>query len=111
MQASVGDWTGRVARLLAQTPEIAGQSLATALVLGDVARAGAEIERDPEAATGTDPLTGSTHARGVRFPLAPPTAVMKRLAVRHAAGLCRSRISTCEEEAPRENPERMEGAD
>src|SRR5215467_6348651 len=58
--ASVADWTGKAARMLAETPELAGHSLRTALVLGDVARVRAEIERDPEAVTRTDPLTGWT---------------------------------------------------
>jgi len=49
--ASVRDWTGRAARMLAETPELAGHSLATALLLGDVTRVRAEIERDPAAAT------------------------------------------------------------
>jgi len=58
--ASVRDWTGRAVRLLAQTPEIAGHSLATALILGDAARVRAEIARHPAAATRPDPGTGWT---------------------------------------------------
>jgi ankyrin repeat protein len=63
--ASVKDWTGRAARMLAETPELAGHSLATALMLGDVARVRAEIERDPAAATRADPRTGWTPLHAV----------------------------------------------
>lgn len=63
--ASVADWTGKAARMLADTPELAHHSLATALVLGDVARVREEIERDPEAATRTDPQTGWTALHAV----------------------------------------------
>jgi ankyrin repeat protein len=42
--ASVRDWTGAAVRMLAETPEIAGYGLATALLLGDVARVRGEIE-------------------------------------------------------------------
>jgi ankyrin repeat protein len=63
--ASVADWTGKAARMLAETPELADHSLATALVLGDVARVRAEIERDPDVATRTDPLTGWTALHAV----------------------------------------------
>ncbi|HEY7323753.1 MAG TPA: ankyrin repeat domain-containing protein [Streptosporangiaceae bacterium] len=58
--ASIADWTGKAARMLAETPELASHSLATALVLGDEARVRQEIERDPSAATRTDPQTGWT---------------------------------------------------
>jgi ankyrin repeat protein len=64
-EASIRDWTGRAARMLAQTPETAGHSLATALVLGDVARVRDEIERDPAAATRPDPRTGWTPLHAV----------------------------------------------
>src|SRR5579862_649492 len=63
--ASVRDWTGKAVRLLAQTPEIAGHSLATALMLGDVARVRAEIARDPATATRSDPRTGWTPLHAV----------------------------------------------
>jgi ankyrin repeat protein len=63
--ASVRDWTGKAVRLLAQTPEIAGHSLATALMLGDVARVRDEIARDPAAATRPDPGTGWTPLHAV----------------------------------------------
>ena len=58
--ASIRDWRGRAARMLAQTPELARHSFATALVLGGVARVRAEIERDPAAVTRPDPATGWT---------------------------------------------------
>ena len=63
--ASVRDWTGKAVRLLAQTPEIAGHSLATALMLGDVARVRDEIARDPAAAIRADPATGWTPLHAV----------------------------------------------
>jgi hypothetical protein len=37
-EASIRDWTGQAARLLAATPEIAGYSFATAVILGDAGR-------------------------------------------------------------------------
>ena len=45
--ASIRDWTGRAIRMLQATPEIAGYSFATAVILGDVSRVRAEIGRDP----------------------------------------------------------------
>src|SRR5215470_12460051 len=60
LQASIGDWTGRAARLLAETPELGDYNLATALVLGDVDRLRTAIELDPAAATRQDPSTGWT---------------------------------------------------
>jgi hypothetical protein len=45
--ASVRDWTGAAAAMLAETPEIAGYSVATALLLGDADRVRAEVDRDP----------------------------------------------------------------
>ncbi len=36
--ASIHNWTGRAARMLAATPEIAGYSFATAVILGDTGR-------------------------------------------------------------------------
>lgn len=63
--ASVRDWTGLAARMLEETPELAGHSFATALMLGDVARVRAEIERDPAAAVRPDPNTGWTPLHAV----------------------------------------------
>ena len=66
VQASIGDWTGRVApRMLAETPELAAQGFTTALVLGDAPRVGEEIRRDPAAATRPDPGTGWTPLHAV----------------------------------------------
>jgi hypothetical protein len=45
--ASIRDWTARAARLLASHPELAGYSLATAILLGDAERVRAAIRRDP----------------------------------------------------------------
>ncbi len=63
--ASARDWTGKAVRMLAETPELDGYNLATALMLGDVARVRAEIERDPAAVTRTDPRTGWTALHAV----------------------------------------------
>lgn len=64
-QASIGDSTGRAVHLLAETPELAGQSLATALVLGDLDRVRTEIQQDPAAATRPDRSTGWTPLHAV----------------------------------------------
>jgi ankyrin repeat protein len=58
LAASVGYRVGRAARMLAQSPEIADHSLATALVLGDERRVREGIERDPGLATRHDRRTG-----------------------------------------------------
>ncbi len=59
-EASIRDWTGRAARMLEATPEIAGYSFATAVILGDADRVRAEIGRDPGLATRPDVRTGWT---------------------------------------------------
>jgi ankyrin repeat protein len=59
-EASIRDWTGRAARLLAATPEIAGYSFATAVILGDADRVRTEIGRDPGLATRPDARSGWT---------------------------------------------------
>jgi ankyrin repeat protein len=59
-EASIRDWTGRAARMLAASPELEGYSFATAVILGDAARVRAEIERDPGLATRPDGRTGWT---------------------------------------------------
>jgi len=59
-EASIRDWTGRAARMLAANPELAGYNVATALILGDADRVRAEIARDPGLATRMDPRTGWT---------------------------------------------------
>jgi ankyrin repeat protein len=64
-EASIRDWTGRAARMLAANPELAGYNFATALVLGDAARVQAEIADDPGLATRVDPRTGWTPLHAV----------------------------------------------
>jgi ankyrin repeat protein len=59
-EASVRDWTGRAARMLAANPELAGYSFATAVALGDAGRVRAELARDPGLATRVDDRTGWT---------------------------------------------------
>jgi ankyrin repeat protein len=59
-EASVRDWTGRAARMLAAQPDLAEHGFATAVVLGDVARVQAEIDRDPAVVTRPDARSGWT---------------------------------------------------
>ena len=59
-EASIRDWTGRAARMLAAQPEIASHGFATALVLGDIERVQAELDEDPGAATRPDARSGWT---------------------------------------------------
>jgi ankyrin repeat protein len=59
-EASIRDWTGRAARMLAENPELASYNFATAVVLGDADRVRAEISRDPGLATRVDARTGWT---------------------------------------------------
>jgi ankyrin repeat protein len=56
-QASVNR-IGVAVRMLAATPELAGYSFATEVVLGDVARVADDLRRDPSLATRTDPRWG-----------------------------------------------------
>ena len=58
--ASIGDWTGRAAGMLARDPWIAGYDFRTAVVLGEAARVGDMLARDPGLATRTDARTGWT---------------------------------------------------
>ena len=58
--ASIRDGSDRAVRMLAATPELAGYSLATAVILGDADRVRAEIARDPGAVTRVDARTGWT---------------------------------------------------
>ena len=60
LEASIGDWTGRAARMLASTPEIAGYDFRTAVVLGDADRVRETLERDPRLATRRDARWGWT---------------------------------------------------
>jgi ankyrin repeat protein len=59
-QACVSGRPGRAARMLAETPEIAGYNFATAVLLGDADRVHDELERDPGLATRRDPRSGWT---------------------------------------------------
>ena len=58
--ASIRDWTGRAARMLARDPQIASYDFRTAVVLGDAARVRAMLARDPALATRPDARTGWT---------------------------------------------------
>jgi ankyrin repeat protein len=64
-RASVGYDAERAARMLAETPAIAGFDLATALLLGDAARLRAELDRDPGIRDRPDPRTGWTPLHAV----------------------------------------------
>lgn len=57
-QACIRGPAGRAARILAETPEIADHSFATAVLLGDADRVRAELRRNPSLATRRDPRTG-----------------------------------------------------
>jgi hypothetical protein len=65
LTASVGYRVGRAARLLSEHPEIAGYSLATAVVLGDVGRVEHALEEDPGLVSRRDPRTGWTALHAV----------------------------------------------
>ena len=64
-EASIRDWTGLAVRMLVANPELAGYSFATAVILGDAGRVGAEIARDPGLATRVDDRTGWTPLHAV----------------------------------------------
>jgi ankyrin repeat protein len=64
-RASVGYDAERAARLLAETPAIAGFDLATALLLGDASRVREEVRRDPAITDRPDPRTGWTPLHAV----------------------------------------------
>jgi ankyrin repeat protein len=64
-EASVSGRPGRAARLLAETPEIAGYNFATAVLLGDADRVRAQLQREPDLATQRDPRTGWTALHAV----------------------------------------------
>jgi ankyrin repeat protein len=59
-EASVSGRPGRAARMLAETPEIAGYNFATAVLLGNAESVRAALERDTTLATRRDPRTGWT---------------------------------------------------
>ena len=58
--ASIRDWTGRAARMLARDPWMAGYDFRTAVILGDAARVREMLARDPGLATRPDDKTGWT---------------------------------------------------
>jgi ankyrin repeat protein len=64
-KASISDGSARAARMLAATPEIAGYSFATAVILGDSLRVSEGLRRDPDLATRRDPRSGSTPLHAV----------------------------------------------
>src|SRR6516162_2178204 len=63
--ASIRDWTGRAARMLARDPRIATYDFRTAVILGDAARVRVMLGRDPALATRPDARTGWTPLNGV----------------------------------------------
>jgi ankyrin repeat protein len=65
LAASVGYRVGRAARLLAERPEIAEHTLATAVVLGDAGRVERELAADPGLTSRRDPRTGWTALHAV----------------------------------------------
>jgi len=64
-EASIRDWTGLAARMLAAHPELAGYNFATAVILGDADRVRDEITGDPGLATRADARTGWTPLHAV----------------------------------------------
>ena len=58
--ASIRDWTGRAARMLARDPWMAGYDFRTAVILGDSARVREMLAHDPALATRRDGTTGWT---------------------------------------------------
>ncbi len=65
LAASVGYRVGRAARLLGEHPEIAGHSLATAVVLGDAERVGRALAADSGLVSRRDPVRGWTALHAV----------------------------------------------
>ena len=62
--ASIRDWSGRPARMLARDPWIAGYDFRTAVILGDAARVRALLASDPGLASRPDTRTGWTALHG-----------------------------------------------
>lgn len=63
--ASIRDWTGRAARMLARDPQIATYDFRTVVILGDAARVRVMLDRDPALATRPDDRTGWTALHAV----------------------------------------------
>src|SRR5690242_5597955 len=59
-EASIRDWSGQAARMLEASPELAGYSFATAVVLGDADRVRRDLARDPDLAGRPDEHSGFT---------------------------------------------------
>jgi Ankyrin repeats (3 copies)/Ankyrin repeat len=57
---SIGGRLGRAIQLLGRYPEISDYDVRIAIALGDAARVGAELERDPDLPVRRDPRTGWT---------------------------------------------------
>ena len=70
-EASIRDGTGRAARMLAASPELARYSFATAVILGDAGRMRTELGRDPGLATQADTRRAGHRCRGQRLAVAP----------------------------------------
>ncbi len=64
-QVSVRDWTGKAVAMLAETPELAGYSFSTAVVLGDAQRVRRDLARDPGLVTRRDERWGWTALHAV----------------------------------------------
>lgn len=83
-EASISGNTRRAARMLAETPVIAGYSMATAVILGDADRVRGELLREPGLATRPDSRTGWTALHAVcasRWHQLDPTRAVGLLAV------------------------------
>ncbi len=65
LEASMRDWTGKAARMLAATPEIGGYDFRTAVVLGDAGRVRQLLDRDPGLAARPDQRWGWTPLHAV----------------------------------------------
>jgi hypothetical protein len=65
LEASIRDWTGKAARMLASTPQLAGYDFRTVLVLGDADRVREILEHDPGLATRVDARSGWTALHAV----------------------------------------------
>ena len=64
-QLSVRDWSGKAKKMLAETPELASYSFATAVVLGDAERVRRDLARDPGLVARRDERWGWTALHAV----------------------------------------------
>ena len=75
-EASIRDWTGRAARMLEATPEIAGYSFATAVILGDAACCSTAVPISRHATpTGTAPRSTGPPSAAENSPPTIPTPI------------------------------------